>query len=190
MLRHCRMSRACRILTLVLVGTAFGAGIARINQSVDGATVGAVVGASIGTIAALRVEAALKTRKPLQRLQPLRTYEERASVTLPKIVQDRSIMRANFIDLAVFGIPFFAWVACYWFTTLPVYNAHAVAFFGLWLMIFVFRGKRRECRFQCPNCKAMLKRRFAWVKRPLVFHCTRCDTVWDTGLIDDPDGGS
>ncbi|MEX0702766.1 MAG: hypothetical protein WD069_11790 [Planctomycetales bacterium] len=105
---------------------------------------------------------------------------------MPTIQRDWSVQRRHLIETAIFGIPFLACVLVPIFFRPDLFFTCIIIAVPIWLIGFT-RQCRRFHRFECPTCGVMLSRKDGDAGEPVVFHCERCETVWDTGFTESSD---
>ena len=100
---------------------------------------------------------------------------------------DTSFARRHFVNFALFGVPFglvclFAIFAhehgrTDWFIVACVVG------FALGLVGLV-RQHRQSSHYHCPECGELLPYSPRGEEKRIEYHCTRCDIIWDTRMME------
>ena len=100
---------------------------------------------------------------------------------------DRSFRRRHFTNFVGFGVPFvlaglFA-IAAHQRGWTPGFVSACVVGFVIGIVGFG-RQQRWSSRYRCPECGALLPYSPEGEKKRIQFHCTRCDIIWETGMME------
>ena len=100
---------------------------------------------------------------------------------------DTSFARRHLVNFVVFGIPF--GLVC-WFSIIAHQRGRIDWFVGSFVVGFAIalaglvRQQRQSTRYHCPECGALLPLAPQGEDRRIKFHCTRCDVIWDTRMLE------
>ena len=105
---------------------------------------------------------------------------------MPVHKTDRSFAKRHLTNFIVFGVPFM--FVCS-FAIIAHYEGRSDWFVGACVFGFIIAlaGLVRQCRlsrYHCRECGALLPYSSQGEEKRIRFHCTRCDIIWDTGMME------
>lgn len=105
---------------------------------------------------------------------------------MPLRKTDRAFVRRHLLNFVALGVPF---GLVFWFAFVMHGEGRTGWFIGALVvasiiaLVGLVRQQRMKLRYHCPECGAHLPYS-AREDRRIQFHCTHCDVVWDTRMLE------